>query len=424
VETRNPKGARPKRPRQVSRPTAPVEEKKKKKRQLRRLSCLDQDAGPSAPACGEVPAEVLPKVDPNGCVHAEVDPNGCDRPEVEPNGCDHPEVDPNGCDRPEVDPNGCDRPEVEPNGCDRAPAVVRIFDEDEEEEVPLIRKNSRHYKGSKGDSDIPSPALSALVSLQELSISDFDQALEEVVPEDMLSEPTADDMMAVCSEIPDVGLEVSRAVSRASSTLEGSLPCQYVGLNCPTHMEVTENPSALEVAAVKNLAPEDGAGSYPAPKGAAGCDPALVGSASCNPALEGVAGSDPALVGGASWNLAPEGVQVSSPSHTSMDVHVGSSPPQSDGAMAMHASMASNKQFTLEVGELDARSLVSVGGAELAPGNVPQIVPADIPPSSHDIAPQDLGLPLFFSNLQVSQLFAFYCSSWWITLLILICLRS
>jgi hypothetical protein len=44
----------------------------------------------------------------------------------------------------------------------------------------------------------------------------------------MLSEPTADDMMAVCSEISDMGLEVSRAVSRASSTLEGSLRCQDV----------------------------------------------------------------------------------------------------------------------------------------------------------------------------------------------------
>jgi hypothetical protein len=129
VETRKPEGARPKRPRQISRPIAPVEEKKKKKRRLRRLSCLDQDAGPSAPARDEVPAEVLPKVDPNGCVH--------------------PEVDPNGCDRPEVDPNGCDRPEVEPNGCDRALAVVCIFYEDDEE-VPLIRKNSRHYKGSEG----------------------------------------------------------------------------------------------------------------------------------------------------------------------------------------------------------------------------------------------------------------------------------
>jgi hypothetical protein len=110
VETRKPEGARPKRPRQVSRPTTPVEGKKKKKRRLRRLSCLDQDAGPSAPVCDEVSAEVLLEVDPNGCV----------------------------------------LPEVEPNGCDRASAVVRIFDEDDEEEVPLIRKNSQHYRGSEG----------------------------------------------------------------------------------------------------------------------------------------------------------------------------------------------------------------------------------------------------------------------------------
>jgi hypothetical protein len=32
VDTRKPKGTRPKRPRQVNRPTAPVEEKKKKKK--------------------------------------------------------------------------------------------------------------------------------------------------------------------------------------------------------------------------------------------------------------------------------------------------------------------------------------------------------------------------------------------------------
>jgi hypothetical protein len=89
---------------------------------------LDQDAGPSAPARDEVPAEVLPEVDPNGCVL--------------------PEVDPNGCVLPEVDPNGCILPKVEPNGCDRAPAVVCIFDEDQEdeEEVPLIRKNNQHYR--------------------------------------------------------------------------------------------------------------------------------------------------------------------------------------------------------------------------------------------------------------------------------------
>jgi hypothetical protein len=291
VETRKPEGARPKRPHQVGRPTAPVEEKKKK-RQLRRQSCLDQDVGPSAPACDEVPAEILPEVDPNSGIHVE----------------------------------------VELSGGNRASAVAHIPDEDEEEEekeeeVPLIRKNSRHYRGSKGDSDIPSPALSALVSLQGLSISDFDQALEEVVPEDMLSEPMADDMMVVCLEIPDVGLEVSRAVSHASSTLEGNLRCQDVNQDCSTHMEVTKDPSALEVAVAEDPALKNSARSYPAPEGVADSDPALVGGASCNPAPEGIAGSDPALVGGVSCNPAPEGVQVGSPSHTSMDIHIGSSPP-------------------------------------------------------------------------------------------------
>jgi hypothetical protein len=74
----------------------------------------------------------------------------------------------------------------------------------------------------------------------------------------------------------------------------------------------------------------------------------------------------------------------------------------------MHASMASNQQVALEVSKQDARGLVSAGGAELTPNNVLQIVPADTPPSSYDIAPSDLGLPLFFSNLQVTQLPAFY----------------
>jgi hypothetical protein len=185
VDTRKPEGILPKRPRPVSRPTAPVEEKKKKKRRLRRLSCLDQDAGPSALVCEEVPAEVLTEVDPNGGVPVEADPNGCDRAPADPNGCNLVEADlngcnrapaePNGCDLVEADPNGCNRAETDPNVCDRAPAIVCIFyeDEEEEEEVLLIRKNSRCYRGTRGDSDIPSPARSALVSLQELSITDF-----------------------------------------------------------------------------------------------------------------------------------------------------------------------------------------------------------------------------------------------------------
>jgi hypothetical protein len=100
VETRKPEGACPKRTRRVSRPTAPVEEKRKKRR-LRRLSCLDKGVGPSAPGHDDVPVEALPEVDAKGCDHAH--------------------------------------------------AAVCIFDEDEEEEeVPPIRKNSRHYRGSEG----------------------------------------------------------------------------------------------------------------------------------------------------------------------------------------------------------------------------------------------------------------------------------
>jgi hypothetical protein len=101
---------------------------------------LDQDAGPSVSIPDDVPTDAIPKVDAKGCDN------------------------------------------VQAAGC--------MFDEDEEEEeeeIPLIRKNSRHYRGSDGCSDIPSQALLALVSLQGLSVSDFDQALEEVIPEDILS---------------------------------------------------------------------------------------------------------------------------------------------------------------------------------------------------------------------------------------------
>ena len=120
-------------------------------------------------------------------------------------------------------------------------------EEEEEEEIPLIRKNSRHYRGSDGGSDIPTQALSALISLQGLSISDFDQALEEVIPEDILSEPPEAINPTVCSEVPDGGLslldstgqEVTRAVSHASSTLEGSLQRQDAGLSHLTPKEAT-----------------------------------------------------------------------------------------------------------------------------------------------------------------------------------------
>jgi hypothetical protein len=218
----------------------------------------------------------------------------------------------------------------------------------------------------------------------------------------MLSEPTDGDMMDVCSDIPDVGLEVSRAASRASSTLEGGLRCQEVGLDCPTPMEVTEDPSAVEVAVAENPALKGDAGDYPAPEGVVGNDPARVGIASCNPAPEGVVGSDPAPMGSASCNPAPEGVRASSPSHTSMDVHVGSSPPHSDGVIVMHTSLASSEGVALEVGAPDDRILISAGGVESTPDDAFHIVPVDLPSSSYNTTSHDLGLPSFFSNLQVN----------------------
>jgi hypothetical protein len=235
-----------------------------------------------------------------------------------------------------------------------------------------------------------------------LSITDFDQTLEDVIPKDMLSEPTDGDMMDVCSDIPDVGLEVSRVASRASSTLEGGLRCQEVGPDCPTPMEVTKDPSAVEVAVAEDPSPKGGAGDFPAPEGVAGNDPARVGIVSCNPAPEGVADSDPAPMGSVSCNPAPEGVRASSPSHTSMDVHVGSSPPHSDGVIVMHTSLASSEGVALEVGAPDDRILISAGGVESTPDDAFHIVPVDLPSSSYNTTSHDLGLPSFFSNLQVN----------------------
>jgi hypothetical protein len=377
-------GARPKRLRPANHPTAPAEGKKKKKRRLQRVSCLNQDAGPSIPAAEEVPVELFTGADPNGCDLDDADPNGCDPANANPNGCDPADADPTGC-------------------------VVRIIDEDEEEEeeIPLIRKNSRRYLVSGESSDIPSPALSALVGLQELSLANFDQALEDMVPEDLLSEPTDGGMMDVCTDILDVGLELSRASSCASSTLECGLQSQEASLGCSIPMEVTENLSALEVAA-ENPVPKDGASSYLAPEGVAGNDPARVSSTSYNPAPEGAASGDLAPMGNAGCDPAPEGVRAGSPSHTSMDVHVGSSPPHS-GCMA--ATRASNQEIALETGAPDARVLIPVGDVELIPNDAFQVASVDIPSSSHQLASHDLGLPSFFSNLQVIWLFLIWLYS-------------
>jgi hypothetical protein len=70
--------------------------------------------------------------------------------------------------------------------------------------------------------------------------------------------------------------------------------------------------------------------------------------------------------------------------------------------MAMHVSLTSSERVALEVSKLDARILISVSGAESAPDDALQIVPADLPSSSYNAASHDLGLPSFFSNLQVT----------------------
>lgn len=121
-EIRKPEGAHRKRSRRVNHAAAPIEEEKKKRR-LQRLSCLEQDAGPSTLFLGD------------GLVSTILEDNV----------------------------RGCDDVRV-------AGSVLDGEEEEEEEEIPLIRKNSHHNRGS----DIPMQALSTLVSLQGLLIYDFD----------------------------------------------------------------------------------------------------------------------------------------------------------------------------------------------------------------------------------------------------------
>jgi hypothetical protein len=180
LDTQRSVNVRPKRSRRADQASFPAEGEKKKKRRLHQVSSLDQGASPSIPVAEEVPVPEFAEADPNGCDPSNVDPNGC---------------------------------------------TVRVVDEDDEEEdeIPLIRKNSRRYIASGESSGVPSPALSALIGLQELSLANFDQTLEDMVPEDLLSEPVDGGATDVCADVLDVRLGSSRAASRASSTLECGL---------------------------------------------------------------------------------------------------------------------------------------------------------------------------------------------------------
>jgi hypothetical protein len=314
LDIQKPVSVRPRRPCRANQLDSPADEQKKKKRRLWRVSSLDRDVGPSVPAAEEVPVPEFTDADPNGGDPSVADPNGCAPSAADPNGGVVCVADPNACAPSAADPNG---------------GVVCVADEDnreEEDEVPLTRKNSRQYVASGESSGVPSPALSALIGLQELSLANFDQTLEDMVPEDLLSEPADGGATDVCVDVLDAGLRSSRAASRASSTLERGLEGQETDLDHLVPMEVTEGPSALEAAVAENLVLKDGVDTYPAPEGAAGDDPARVGNASHCPAPEGTAGDDPAQVGSANYGPAPEGVRAGSPSCTSMDVHAGSPP--------------------------------------------------------------------------------------------------
>jgi hypothetical protein len=293
LNIQRPVSVRPRRPCRANHLDPSADEQKKKKRRLRRVSSLDRDVGPSIPVVEEVPVPEFTDADPNGGVPFAADPNGGAPSAANPNGCAPSAADPNGC-------------------------VADENDEEEEDEVPLTRKNSRQYVTSGESSGVPSPALSALIGLQELSLANFDQTLEDMVPEDLLSEPADDGATEVCADVLDAGLGSSRAASRASSTLERGPEGQETDLDRLAPMEVIEGPSALEAATAENLVLKDGVDTYPAPEDVAGDDSARAGNASHCPAPEGTAGGDPAQVGSANYGPAPEGVRAGSPSCTSM----------------------------------------------------------------------------------------------------------
>jgi hypothetical protein len=354
---------RPKRPCRANQLDSPADEQKKKRRRLRRVSSLDRDVGPSVPAAEEVLVPEFTNADPNGCDPSIADPNGCDPSTADPNG--------------------------------GAVCVADENDEEEEDEVPLTRKNSRQYVASGESSGVPSPALSALIGLQELSLANFDQTLEDMVLEDLLSEPVDGDATDVCADVLDARLGSSRAASRASSTLERGLEGQETDLDRLVPMEVTEGPSALEAATAENLVLKDGVDTYPAPEGVAGDDSAQVGSASHDLAPEGIAEDDPAQVGSANYGPAPEGVRAGSPSCTSMDVHARS-PPHS-GCMVV--AQALGQGVALEASVPADQVLGSIGDTELVPAGSLRAASGGDPMPSHHLISHDLGVPSFFSNL-------------------------
>jgi hypothetical protein len=361
LDVQKPVSTRPRRPSRTNQLEPSADEQKKKRRRVRRVSSFDEDAGTSVPAAEEMPATELTDADPNGCTQTATDPN-------------------------------VDAPPIADSNLGAA-CVVGVDDEGEENEVPLTRKNSRQFIASGESSGVPSPALSALIGLQELSLANFDQTFEDMVPEDLLMEPVDDGAMEACADAPDAGLRSSRA----SSTLERDLEGQETDLNRLGSMEVDKGPSTLEMVAAEGLDLKSCAVTCPAPEGVVGDDLARVESVSHCPAPEGAAEDDPAQMGSANHDPAPEHARAGSPSCTSMDVHVGS-PPHSD---CMVVAQDLNQEVALEGSTPADRVLGSVEGTELISADSLQTAPGDSLESAYQLISPDLGIPSFFSNLQV-----------------------
>jgi hypothetical protein len=151
------------------------------------------------------------------------------------------------------------------------------------------------------------------------------------------------------------------------------------------------------VVTVESLDLKSGAVPCPAPEGVAGDDLARVKSVSHCPAPEGAAGDDPTQMGSANYDPAPEDALAGSPSCTSMDVHAGS-PPHS-GCMVVAQNV--DQEVALEGSAPAGRVLGSVEGTELISADSLQTAPGGGLPSAYQLISPDLGIPSFFSNLQV-----------------------
>jgi hypothetical protein len=67
----------------------------------------------------------------------------------------------------------------------------------------------------------------------------------------------------------------------------------------------------------------------------------------------------------------------------------------------MAAARASGQEVALEAGAPDDRVLISADDTDLVPTDALQIAPVGDPSSSYQLISHDLGVPSFFSNLQL-----------------------